>query len=434
VSKRIQFRRQQFGHYHLPLGEFRAILAVKDDTSTPHETIPEELPMDRHPLRRRLSVRPLLVYLARTRDMSVQLRKLLGRWFTAGLLICIPFSASNAQVNRVDGTLATSQTVTITGGGFGTKATARPLYYWNFGVSTATSPISRTTFSGPVAGALSTAVVAPGSNTALREDMAGTTEAFGPGPGDGVPFNSSTLYVWAKKYYGFNLVTDAGSNGMNLKFFRLWYPFTHDTYTGYQGAQGLGSGRTMAEVTSDAATWWLMPHESNRWVIDEWEYRASDMNQTNGAFNYIRDGIAAYARTSTAFPTRNSGHPELYTRLFFDQISNNTLTPGKHLYFDSIYVDDTWQRVVISDEATWQTSVYGSGTKRKREIQIPTSWSDTQIQISVRKGALDNLATSYLYVLNAQGNPISNTGFALSLANNGQPLKTPRPATAVSAQ
>jgi hypothetical protein len=366
--------------------------------------------------------------------MRAQLRSFPGRWLTAALVICIPFGVSNAQVTRVDGTLTTNSTVTLTGSGFGTKTNARPLYYWDFGSSKTTSPMSRMTFSGPVAGDLSTAVVAPGSRTALHEDVAGITESFGPGPAAGVPFNSSALYVWAKKYYGFHLVNDGASNGINLKFFRIWYPWTHDIYTGYQGLSGLGSGRTMPEVTSELATWWLMPHESNRWVIDEWEYRAGDMNQANGAFNYIRDGIAAYARTTTGFSTRTAANPELYTHLFFDQISNNLLSPGKHLYFDSIYIDDTWQRVVISDEPTWQNAVYASGSKRKREIQIPISWSNTEIQISVRQGALANLGTSYLYVLNAQGNPINATGFALSGANNGQPLKTPRPATAVSAQ
>jgi hypothetical protein len=373
----------------------------------------------------------------RTQDMT-QSNITPMRWLTTALLLCIPFGAAQAQVTRVDGTLSNGGTLTITGSNFGTKANAKPLYYWDFSTSTGSSPLSRTSWpSTDVQGALSNAVVAPGSRMALRRDMAGVTTAAGPAVPDGdygVPFSSPQIYVWAKKYYGFRVVEDGGSNGMNLKFFRMWFLWTHDTYTAYQGSMGPESGRTMPEATQELAKWWTMPHEGNRWIIDEWEYKQSDLNVSNGAFNYIRDGIAAYPRTTTTFTTRTTGFPGGYQRLFFDQISNNELSPGKYLYFDSIYVDDTWQRVVISDEATWQNVVYGSGSKHSREIQIPTSWSGTQIQVSVRRGGIANLATSYLYVLDTQGNPVSTTGFPLSGVGGGTPLKTPKPATSVGAQ
>jgi len=360
-----------------------------------------------------------------------KMRKNPGRWLITAALLCLPFGASFAQVTRVDGTLANGGTITITGNGFGTKANARPLYYWDFSTSASNSPLSRSVYSEDFAGALSNAVVAPGSRMAMRRDMAGASGAFGPGSQSGVPFSSNTLYVWAKKYYGFQLAADSAANGMNLKFFRLWYNWTHDCYTGYQGAMGDNSGRTMPEQTQESARWWNMPHEGNRWLIDEWEYRTSDVDQPNGIFNYIRDGIAAYPRTTSTFRLRTSAFSQPYDHFFFDQISNNELSPGKYLYFDSIYVDDTWQRVVISTEATWQNAEFGSGSRRAREIQIPTLWNNTQIQVNVRKGGIANLESAYLYVLNSAGNPISTTGFALSGVAGGTPAKTPNPATDV---
>lgn len=363
-----------------------------------------------------------------------QLRHSPGRWLTTVLLLCAPFGVAFAQVTRVDGTLSNGGTITITGSGFGTKTNPKPLYYWDFNTSTSTSSLGRASFgTDDFAGALSNAVVAPGSRMALRRDMAGVTPAYGPGSSGGVPFNSTQLYVWAKKYYGFHLVNDSGANGMNLKFFRIWHNWTHDTYTGYQGSMGNESGRSVCEQTETVATWWLMPHEGNRWIIDEWEYRQGDVNERNGQFNYTRDAVSAYPR-STRFLQRTSGFPDGYDHFFFDQISNNELSAGKYLYFDSIYVDDTWQRVIISDEPTWQNTVYPAGSKRLREIQIPTAWSNSQIIVRVRQGGLASLQSGYLYVINAAGDPISTTGFPLSGIVAGPPPKTPSAPTAAGAQ
>jgi len=266
------------------------------------------------------------------------------------------------------------------------------------------------------------------STRSLAADVSGLTTSFGPI--DGVPFSSNTLYSWHKVYYGFNIVSDGASNGLNLKFFRMWNPWTHDIYTGYQGAQGVNSGRTMPEQTQELALYWDMPHMDRRWVVEEHEYRAGSLNNRDGVFNYSRNAMAAYPRSSR-FITRTSALPEPYSLLFFDQISNNLLSLGKMLYFDTIYIDDTWQRVVISTEPTWQTSEYGNGAREYlREIQIPLQWSDTSIQIQVRKGSITNLSGAFLYVIGPDGNAVNPTGYPLSSVGG----KTPRDPSPVAAQ
>jgi hypothetical protein len=390
------------------------------------------LPKDRLPAaheRRRLEI-PF----TRDNDMT-QLRLSPGRrWLTIALLLCAPLGVAFAQVARVSGTLSNGGTITITGSGFGTKTNAKPLYYWDFNTSTSTSPLGRGTFpTDDFAGTLSNALVAPGSRMALRRDVGGASGAMGPGSSSGVPFNSPELYVWVKKYYGFGLVTDAGANGMNLKFFRIWHVWTHDTYNSYQASRGLNSGAAVCEQTETITTWWDMPHEGNRWLTEEWEYRQGDVNERNGQFNFTRDAVSGYPRT-TRFLQRTSGFPEGYDHFFFDQISNNQISAGKYLYFDSIYVDDTWQRVIISDEPTWQNAVYPAGSKRLREIQVPTAWTNSQITVRVRQGGLASLQNSYLYVINTAGDPISTTGFPLSGLVAGPPPKTPSAPTAAGAQ
>jgi len=342
--------------------------------------------------------------------------------------LSLPSAGIAAGISRIDGTISNGNTLTISGTGFGTKPNARPLYFWDFGSSTALWPLSRGAYTGSLRGALSTDVVAPGSRTALKADVAGIAEAWGPT--DGVPFNSNTLYVWAKKYYGFHLINDAAANGLNLKFFRLWNPWTHDIYTGYQAARGIDSGNTMPEVTQELSLWWQVPHESSKWITDEWEYRSGSVGVADGVLNYTRGGRSAYPRSSR-FTMKTSAHTEGYSLLFFDQISNNQLSPGKYLYFDSIYVDDTWQRVVISDEATWQSVVWkDGGVERKREVQLPLTWSDTSIQIQFRQGSLTDLSKAFVYIIGADGNPVNLTGFPL----NGAAPRVPNSPTAMVVQ
>ena len=339
--------------------------------------------------------------------------------YSIGALSCLLFTSVFAQgVSRVEGSLTPGQTLTIIGTGFGSKPQAAPLYYWDFSSSTSTSPLSRRAYTGKIRGALSNTVTASGSANALRSDVGGITEAVGPT--DGIPFSSDRLYVWLKRYYGFNIATDRGPSGLNLKFFRIWHVWTHDILMSYEGSQGVASGRTYAEGTAESATWWTMPHESNKWLIEEWEYRNGDIGQTNGILNYSRNGRLAYPKTQR-FLMRTSAHPELYNTLFLDQVSNNTLSSGKYIYLDTLYVDDTWHRVVISDEPTWQSVVYNQGTERTREIQIPTSWSDTRITVVVRKGGLSSLSNSYLYVIGGDGNPVNTNGFPLSGMNEKVP-------------
>lgn len=352
-----------------------------------------------------------------------------GVWTGLLTTICLACSGGAAlagQITQTTGTLSNGSTLTITGSGFGSKTNAKPLYYWDFETSTTTSPLSRNSYSGGIRGTLSTSMKAVGSVAALGADIGGITEAFGPI--DGVPFNSDSLFIWVKRNYAFDLIADKASNGINLKFFRLWYPWTHDIYTNYQANDGPTSGRTVAEVTGIATKWWPMPFEGKKWIIEEYEYMTGDVGVENGILNYTRGGRAAYAK-STRFRTRTSSASNQYSLLFFDQISNNLVTPGKYIYYDALYVDDTWQRVFISDEPTWQNVVYGSGgSERVREIQIPISWTDTKIEISIRQGQHGQLAGKYLYVIGKDGNAVNATGFALA------GTKAPLPPESLSVQ
>ena len=327
-------------------------------------------------------------------------------------LVCLGISgtALGAGITAAD-PLSDGQQVTITGTGFGTKSNPKPLYFWDFGKSTTqTSPLSRNTYAGIIRGAVSKSLVAPGSETALQVDMGGNTNAAGPQ--DGVAFNSSSAYAWIKHRYEFNIVSASGANGFNLKAFRLWDPYIHDVFVNYQGSNG-GTGHVEIEHTQDQkpAIWFGLTPVAKTWVIEEYDYQSSDVGSANGVLEYIRNGIAAWP-SSSRFTMRDNAYPNAYSLLYFDQVSNNLIAPGTYQYIDAIYVDDSRQRVILSDESTWKVAT--AGRESHREIQIPVSWTDGDIQIVARQGSFSSFAGTYLYIIGADGQPVSTKGFPVA--------------------
>jgi hypothetical protein len=342
------------------------------------------------------------------------------------VLLAIGSDAHAGGISSADA-LGDGSLVTINGTGFGTKDNAKPLYFWDFSKSTTrTSPLSRLDYSGTVRGAISPVVVAPGSATALKVDMGGNSDAAGPQ--DGVPFNSSQVYAWIKHRYEFNIVAASGANGFNLKAFRLWDPFIHDIFVDYQGSNG-GTGHVEVEHTQNQnpSIWFGLNPVPKAWMIEEYDYQSSSVGAADGILQYIRNGVAAWTYNSR-FAMRDSAYPNPYRVLFFDQVSNNLIAPGTYQYIDSIYVDDSRQRVILSDEPTWKQVT--SGQESHREIQIPVTWSDGQIQIIARMGSFDTFAHKYLYVIGTDGQPVSAQGF--SVVGGGRANITPNAPSSIT--
>ncbi len=67
-------------------------------------------------------------------------------------------------------------------------------------------------------------------------------------------------------------------------------------------------------------------------------------------------------------------------------------------YWDELYVDTTLARIEIGDAPTWTACTH-------REIQIPVTWSDTQIAFQVNQGTFTAGQAAYLYVVDADGKP-----------------------------
>jgi hypothetical protein len=70
--------------------------------------------------------------------------------------------------------------------------------------------------------------------------------------------------------------------------------------------------------------------------------------------------------------------------------------PNNWRYFADVYLDYSRARVVLGNAPTYAESSI-------REVQIPQSWSDSAITLSVNLGKFTDGQTAYLYVVDPNG-------------------------------
>lgn len=75
------------------------------------------------------------------------------------------------------------------------------------------------------------------------------------------------------------------------------------------------------------------------------------------------------------------------------------------IYVDNVYVDSTRARVEIGNHPEWSQCT-------RREIQIPTAWSDTSIGFELNRGGL-SAGPAYIFVVDTNGR--ASAGFPITL-------------------
>lgn len=79
-------------------------------------------------------------------------------------------------------------------------------------------------------------------------------------------------------------------------------------------------------------------------------------------------------------------------------------------YYDSIYIDNSWARVEICDSPSYST-------RKHCEIQIPQSWSSTNITATLKSGSFADDSSVYVYVSDEDG-LINQTGYGPIVLNS----------------
>ena len=102
----------------------------------------------------------------------------------------------------------------------------------------------------------------------------------------------------------------------------------------------------------------------------------------------------------------------------------NSYAGYAEIFYDDIYFDTAWQRILVCDAPAWDDTV-----SRHCEIQIPhTAWNNTQIQFKANQGSFSSGSQLYLYVIDGAGE-VSN---AYPVVFSGQPADSIAPAAPVN--
>jgi len=326
-------------------------------------------------------------------------------------------------ISSISGSPANGQIITIKGSGFGTKSPAAPLWYFPFGDGIrGTHPtLSRKQFNGAIFGTLSTrSERAPGSSNVLSyayDDPASV--AMGPGQ---MSLNGSDIaYAYWKTM--FNMPRRGGPDTFNYKLMRIFA-------SGKKQNLYSGDGVIIPEYTAindytgcaDCFDYSLQGQQwqEDKWLTDEFIYKTGTVDNHDGIFWYYRNGFKTNKRT---YRMRTTELPEKYDSVTFSHFYRGLLA-GDAGFMDVMYVDDSWAHVIMSDKAT-----LNEATNYSREIQIPTSWTDSDVQVSFRQGSIATGTKVFLYVYAPDGSVNAN-GYPVNCSN----CTTPSPVSAVKAQ
>jgi hypothetical protein len=164
--------------------------------------------------------------------------------------------------------------------------------------------------------------------------------------------------------------------------------------------------------------------ENGTWVHHQLEYDLGTTGISDGRVHYyvngtdILEGETWYlGEDMDALPLLLTGSPsginQVDIRAYIGNRSNSTPTMDEDIdiWWDDIYVNDTWQRVELCNAA-----------KDHCEIQVPSSWSDTSITATVNAGAFETGDTAYLYVYDLDGD--ASAAYTVTIDSGATPTYT----------
>lgn len=96
--------------------------------------------------------------------------------------------------------------------------------------------------------------------------------------------------------------------------------------------------------------------------------------------------------------------------------SSNTFTTT--LYYDNIYIDNSWARVEIGDADTYDNCTH-------REIQIPVTWESGHVSLTVNPGSFNLNDSVFLYVFDESG-AVNPKGYPIKIGGRYPIIAAPK--------
>lgn len=325
------------------------------------------------------------------------------------ILVTFCWPAFAQTISGISGTINNGESITISGSSFGVKSPAAPLSWLGSNIDAGSGDFSATGWSQvsvtEVNAVYSTARSNSGKSILFAYDLTNNWSQL--------EFDSGTeteqWYVTAYYYL------DYGGSCESFQW-KQWRINSHATYLHDAGTTILNDWWTDGETwfnsgnvqvyynsgdfggsitaTSDQAIF-------NQWQRGEGYYKMSSAPSTADGFTWFRRvGRSGDMLASSGLTTHDSDDPlwrYLRIGLGWTNPTNCGAEDTFYLYIDDIYIDNTLARVEIGNSINFADCTH-------REIQIPSSWSTSQVVITINRGSFGATDTAYLFVVDSSGN------------------------------
>lgn len=337
-------------------------------------------------------------------------------------------------INNVTGSLTNGQTLTISGTGFGVKAVTKPVYWdtvdnvslYNNLANGATIPTKEGSWVDRTAINSSSPWQYNSS-----QDMGTSNGVFALTTTEGR--NGSKGYK--SKGSSGTATKQATLEGLNFTptgkvYMSWWWKPSSDPGAGvWSGNMGkymrFAKASDQANYTSSWSTHGFMVYVGSTgycsstpnggfdatWLdfgkVNDWNFHEAWIDSTNRTMSLKINGKSVV----------NGGSWSQCAAFNFDQVwkvgwdGGGTAPLAITTWMDDVYVDNTFSRVMICDNANYSNVT-------KCEMQPPINiWNDNQIQVTVNQGSFANNSTGYLYVVDSNGNV--STSKQISFGSSG---------------
>lgn len=324
------------------------------------------------------------------------------------LLLLMPTLALAApSISGTSGTTTHGSTITISGTGFGSK-----------GGTNANKPLIWADFESSINPTSLGHITAWDSNANLVRTTGGTqyglsgSNIVGTRSAGVLSFSLQLVHTFDSKLYatGKRRYSDF-SGSPNYKFFR----FNNDVPASFVASTSSGGIVLDESFTTQVDRFQGTDPVAGVWRMEEFEWRKATTSCSAGSANgYWRMVVNASVNqelngTLCSTTTANYG-ADGGLRVFDNFDTDGDLPNGTQIFMDDIYIDDTWAHVIIGNASTLAASTV-------REVQIPSSWSDTSIVVTVNRGSFGESAGAWLFVVDAN-NGVSS-GHAITFGAGG---------------
>jgi hypothetical protein len=357
-----------------------------------------------------------------TSSMSIR-----GVATTVALLLAPLVASAGPAVTSASGSLSQGQALQISGSGFGTHSS-----YNNNGDSWSGGTFLNYRFKDFEDGNLSTHGFYPQSGGSAWSPSATDLSIQSGGPSNSSKYmrrmygqedgglSANISGAGNQVYTSFKFMIAPGTQ--SGKFWRLYgdapqgsvYLSTGCSDTWIRGATECTSGSCSGAQTQWGTGQQMTPGVWHR--IEFW------VDASSNTFTATIDGVQNFTENSWLNSSLlANGHTEDFPNMI-DSGARNASCPATGSYnYDDIYIDYTQARVEIGDAPTWAAVVH-------KEVQIPTAWSDSAVQVRVNLGTFASGAKAWVYVVNSSGQA-NAAGYpvTLSQAATGAPPPPPVP-------